>query len=256
VTYPQGQATVFTPPAVEGTEANGLALDNRNRIYVARGTNSRVDVYDLTTRQRVGRFTTPPGSFVNDLTVDRRTGDVYATDSFLPAIYRISGAQVAAGTGTPQTIPTAPEVTTAPVGTNPPKPFNANGIRFTPDGRYLLFDDLNDAALYRMTVPPANAPAQRQITRVAVTGGSLGDADGLEFDGRTLYVVDNGGERILNLSLSNDWTRATITKATTSPLYRTPTSAALTPDGRLLVSQAELFDTNGPPYAVTSQPRP
>lgn len=184
-------------------------------------------------------------------------GDLYATDSFRPAIYRLTKKQVEAGTGTPETIVVSPEVNGVGVNPqNPPKNFNVNGIRFTPDGKFIIFDDLNDSALFRMTVPPAGQPAKRQITKLVIEGGSLGDPDGLEFDGKDLLVVDNGGERLLEVELSRDYLRATIVSATTSPLFRTPSAASLTPDGRVLLSQFELFDPNGPPYFVTSIPRP
>lgn len=256
VTYPQGVATPFTPPITEGTESNGLAIDTRNRLYVARGNLARLDVYNLANAQRVARFTVPPGSFVNDVTINPRTGDAYFTDSFNARIFRVTAAQVAAGTGTPQIIPTAPETTSAPIGTNSTKPFNNNGIRFTPDGRFIVFDDLNDSALYVMTIPPPSAPTQRQIFRVPITNGNLGDADGLEFNGPFLYVVDNGGERVLKLGVDPSFRGARILSATTSPLYHTPTAAALAPNNQLLVPQSQLFEPVGPPYTVTSQTRP
>lgn len=264
LTYPQGQASVFLPPGVDAagtpdmrTEAVGMALDTKRRLYVAGGKGGRLHVYDLDTRRSVAQFDTGLTGFLNDVTVNPANGDVYVTDSFQPTIYRFTAAQVAAGKGTPEKITISPEVTSLPVGSNPPKPFNANGLRFTPDNKYLLFDDLNDSALYRMTVPPAGRPAQRQITKVAVSGGSLGDADGLEFNGSTLYVADNGGERILNLALSADYTKATITKATTTPTFRTPTGMALVPNGQLIVANSRLFDPVAPPpFTVVGIPRP
>lgn len=214
-------------------------------------------VYSLDTRTSVADFDTGLTGFLNDVTVNPQNGDVYVTDSFQPTIYRFTAAQVAAGKGTPEKITISPEVAVSPVGSNPPKPFNANGIRFTPDNKYILFDDLNDAALYRMTVPPAGKPDQRQITKVAVTGGSLGDADSLEWGGKTLYVADNGGERILNLTLSQDYTTASIVKATTTPTFHTPTGMALAPGNQLLVANSRLFDpVAAPPSTVVGITRP
>lgn len=258
VTYPEGRTSVFTPPGQGGQiESDGLAVDGKGRLYVAGGVTGTINVYDLGTAERVASFSTPLGlRFTNDVVV-APNGDVYATDSFRPAIFRVTAAQVDAGQGTPEQIDLSPEVNGTGINlANPPKPFNANGIRFTPDGKFILFDDLNDSALFRMTVPPVGQPAKREIRKLAIEGGSLGDPDGLEFDGKDLLVVDNGGERLLKVELSKDYLKAKIVSATTSPLFRTPTAAALTPDGRVLVSQAELFDTDGPPYAVTSIPRP
>ncbi|MBA2693275.1 MAG: hypothetical protein H0U65_12420 [Rubrobacter sp.] len=76
--------------------------------------------------------------------------------------------------------------------------------------------------------------------------------------GRTLYAVDNGGERVLKIRLSPDYLEGRIESATTSERFHTPTTLSKAPGNRLLVSNAEFFDASeaGPPYFVTSIPRP
>lgn len=256
-------AELYLPPGVDGRgqpdgrrEAAGVNTDDEGRLYVCGGNSGDLYVYDIGTKGLLARFSTGPGGFINDVTITR-DGDVYFTDSFRPFIYRVSGEQVERGGGEPEAIPLAPEVEYGPVGSGSAKPFNANGIRPTPDNRYIVFDDLNDSKLYRLTPPPEGEPASREIREIAVDG-DLGDADGLEFVGRTLYEVDNGGERINKLRLSGDYLRARIESSTTSPDFHTPTTISFAPGNRLLVSNAEFFDQSepGPPYFVVSIPRP
>lgn len=263
-------AEQFLPPLVDskGTfdgraEAAGVEAHD-GKLYVAGGALGRINVYDLNTRELVAGFETGPGGFINDVTVTAN-GDVFATDSFRPRIYRIGADRVAAGSGTPQTIDIAPEVNYplgTPLGTpfgTSPKPFNANGIKVTPDGNHIVFGDLNDSTLYRLTLPEDGNLADREIEPIEVEGGALGDVDGLEFaDDHTLYAMDNGGERVLKIALDDEYLSGTLESATTSPRFHTPTSASLAPEGRLLVSNAELFDPTepGPPFFVTSIPRP
>lgn len=258
-------AEVFLPPGRDGTgtpdmrtEAVGLGVDAKNRLYVAGGASGSLSVYDIRTKALLHTFETGRGGYLNDLTITRK-GDVYATDSFRPRIYRISAAKIDAKAGEPEIINTAPEVTTSPVGSRPPKPFNANGIRESPDGKYIVFDDLNDGALYVMTPPPPGKVTPRTIKPVTITGGNLGDADGLEFVGNSLYVADNGGERILRLDATSYTPTnfsAKIGAAVTAPQFHTPTGIAKAPGNRLLVANSELFDPNGPPFFVDSIARP
>lgn len=255
--YLDGRAAeVFLPITPTRNEAVGITLDRQRRLYVAGGKSGKLHVYDVDTKAEKATFDLGllGAGYLNDVTVDEQ-GCVYVTDSFLPRIYRWTPQQIAAGRGAPDVITTNPEVTTSPLGSNPPKPFNANGIRPTPDGKYLLFDDLNDAALYRMTIPPVGRPAERTITRVDVQGGSLGDADGLEFVGKQLYLADNGGERILKLATSKDYTTATIESATTSPAFHTPSGIAAIPGDRLLIANSRLFDP-GLPFTAVGIARP
>lgn len=250
---------VLVPRGANGQlEAVGVTQDAERRLYVAGGALGVLRVYDPDTKALLGSFPTlgsgvGPG-FLNDVTVDR-SGDVYATDSIRPQIYRWTAAQIGAGQGSPEVIATSPEATSLPVGTGTVKPFNNNGIRPTPDGRYILFNDLNDGALYRLT-PPKYGSTQREIVRVRVAGGVLGDADGMEFVGDTLYLADNGGERILKLKPSKDFASVTVESATTSPAFHTPTAVAKGPGDTLLVPNSELFDPNGPPFFVDTIKRP
>lgn len=255
---PPGQpAEVFLPAGTPDgrTEAVGVNVDDEGRLYVAGGSSGTLFVYDIASRTPVARFETGPGGFVNDVAITK-TGDVYFTDSFRPFIYRATEEQVEAGGGVPEAIPLAPEVNYGPGTRNPASPFNANGIRTTPNGKFVIFDDTNDGKLYRLR--PTDDPGARKIDEIRVRGGRTDNADGLELRGHTLYVVDNQNELIIEVLLSGNYLRGKVRSNTTSPEFHTPTTVSLAPGGRLLVSNAEFNDQSeaGPPYYVTSIPRP
>lgn len=189
----------------------------------------------------------------------------------LPSIYRVTEEQVKTGTGAPETIPLAPEVNYAK-NTRTNNELEANGIRFTPGGEFIIFDSLNNGELYRMTPPPPGNPAAREIVTIGgVTPEQVGNADGLEFlDSNTLYSVDNAvtkeentlfgdesPERIVKLHLSDDYLTARVLDVKKSNKFRTPTSVSKAPRDRLLVNNAEFFDGDGmEPFFVLSIPRP
>lgn len=247
------RARVFLPPGDDGRAGVfGVNVDNEGRLYAATGSQGFLDVIDIQTKELIVRFAPGGAGFVNDVEI-APNGDVYFTDSFEPFIYRVRAGQVDSGNGNVdanvERFPLAPEVVYEPG-------FNANGIRFTPNGKFVLFSDINSDKLYRLT--PTADPANREIREIQVQG-EFNDPDGLEFLNRdTLYAVDNMDDEIIKLRLSDNYTRARVLSNTTSDEFHTPTAAALAPNGRLLQANAEFFDTSepGPPYYVTSIPRP
>lgn len=286
-----GDAEVFMPTGFDGagdpdptrTQTHGFNVDKHDRLYVADVLSGFLHVYQLPEGNKVATFDTKeipddegPAPYINDVAISPKTGDVYFTDSNRPYIYRVTREQVEAGGGVPQAIDIDPPVDYGK-NTRTNNGLEANGIRFTPGGKYIIFDSLNNGELYRLTPlkgDPEDEPIVDGSDRIVTVEGpspvELGNIDGLEFkDGNTLYAVDNSStinetpgsfddnpERVLNLRFSGDYRRAEIVKETTNPEFRTPTAASLAPGNRLLINNAEFFDTNGPPYVVLSIPRP
>ena len=244
-------AEVFLPAGVPDgrTEAVGVNVDKEGRLYVAGGSTGTLFVYDIETKEPVARFETGEGGFINDVTITKK-GDVYFTDSFRPFIYKATAEQVEAGGGVPEAIPLAPEVNYGPGTQNPASPFNANGIRATQNGKYVIFADTNDGKLYRLET------ATNEIQEIQVQGRT-DNPDGLELRGHTLYVVDNQNELIVKVRLSGNYLKGRVVSNTTSPEFHTPTTVSIA-GGRLLVANAEFFDQSeaGPPYYVVSIPKP
>ena len=227
----------------------GVNVDKEGRLYVAGGSTGTLFVYDIETKEQVARFDTGAGGFINDVTITKK-GDVYFTDSFRPFIYKVTAEQVEAGGGVPEAISLAPEVNYGPGTQNPLSPFNANGIRATQNGKYIIFADTNDGKLYRLET------AINEIQEIQVQGRT-DNPDGLELRGHTLYVVDNQNELIVEVRLSGDYLEGRVVSNTTSPEFHTPTTVSIA-GGRLLVANAEFFDQSeaGPPYYVVSIPKP
>jgi DNA-binding beta-propeller fold protein YncE len=132
--------------------------------------------------------------------------------------------------------------------------FNANGVVVTPDGQHVIFTVTNSGKLYRVT--PGAGGGARQIKEIAIDRGPLTSADGLEIDGHTLFTVRNRDDLLVALTMSEDYASAKVTGERRDPLFKTPTSVALAPDGRLLVANAEYFNSDGAPYYVLSVKRP
>lgn len=101
--------------------------------------------------------------------IDPNNGDVYFTDSNLAFIYRVTEEQIKTGMGTPDTImlddPTYNNDVDYTKSTRTNNLVEANGIRFTPGGEFIIFDSLNNGELYRMAPPPGN-PAAREIVTI------------------------------------------------------------------------------------------
>jgi sugar lactone lactonase YvrE len=98
--------------------------------------------------------------------------------------------------------------------------FNANGIDATPDGKRLLVINSTTGILYN--VDPRTGAA------VAVdTGGvTLTQGDGILLRGKTLYVVRNQSNVIVELRMAPDFLSASQTDLLTDPDFDVPTTIA------------------------------
>ncbi|MGW2987411.1 SMP-30/gluconolactonase/LRE family protein [Streptomyces goshikiensis] len=237
-------AEVFLPAGTDGRHtANGLRVDARGRLWVTDST-AGVSVYDPRAGTRLAHFEVEGGeaSFVNDLAITP-DGTAYLTDSFRGVVYRVTPAQLAAGSGA---LRTAFDLR----GHLRPQPAGAvtlNGITADRTGRYLLTVDMTAGELHRLDLRTG------AITRVTLTGGDLLHADGLDLspDG-TLRAAHNTTNTLTRWRLSPDGTRARLTRTLTDPALQIPTTLTHTP-GRTLVVRSQ-FDKNGPLTPSTGTP--
>ncbi|MET9323772.1 superoxide dismutase [Streptomyces sp. NPDC003038] len=237
-------AEVFLPSGTDGRRtANGLRVDARGRLWVTDST-AGVSVYDTATGGRLAHFEvagTDP-RFVNDLTLTP-DGTAYLTDSVRGVIYRVTPAQLAAGSGPlTEAYDITPALRPRPAGT-----FSLNGIVSDPAGRYLLTVDMTAGDLYRVDL------ATGAVRRVALTGGDLKAADGLDLspDG-TLRVAHNVTNTLTRWRLTPDAAHAQLTRTVTDPSLQIPTTLAHT-RGRTLVVRSQ-FDKGGPMTPSTGTP--
>jgi sugar lactone lactonase YvrE len=167
--------------------ATGLKV-RKGLLYVAGASTGQIRIYDLADPAKAPVVFETGGGFINDLDLTPN-GDVYATDSTRPAIYKVSADAVKAGAGDVETIDVAPEIT---VDTTPGV-FNLNGIVARNDHELIVVQS-NTVKLYRITF--GDDLASRDIEEIEVDGGPLTGGDGLLLDRGRLLVVrgTNGAE--------------------------------------------------------------
>jgi streptogramin lyase len=202
-------ALVTLVPSASGP-AVGIAVDARNRVWVAGGPSGEIRVYDGTTGEALGLYTAGAG-FINDLVVTRDA--VYATNSFAPVL-----AVVPLGPG--GSLPASGAAEQLPlVGFPALGDFNANGIEAGQDGRLIV---AHSAAEALFAVDPRTGEAE-QID----LGQALPNVDGITRQGTTLYAVQNQLNQIaviaLDPSLASGQVRDTLTNAD----FDVPTTVSL-----------------------------
>jgi Cu-Zn family superoxide dismutase len=222
-----------------GKSAVGMKVA-RGKLYVAGGGTGTITVYDIATKAVVATFNTGAGGFLNDLVVTKQ-GDVFVTDSFRPTLWHVTAAQVAAGTGTPQAISVAPEITFQSGA------FNLNGIVAKKGGRQLIVVQSNNGKLFRIDLT-ATGRTITQIDAPAVVGG-----DGMLLDRGRLIVVQGGASpKLTFLKLRSNSTRGEIVATRTDPSLRGSSTVARS--GKLLLVVNAAFGQPAP-YTVSGLPR-
>lgn len=230
-----GQGGLLSPGS--GTQALGLQLDDRGRLFVAGGTGGDIRVVDTWTGAVLARYqvATPPDTFVNDVVLT--SAGAWFTDSRSAVLYHLP-------IGPDGALPEPEAVVRIPLNGDiayVPAAFNANGIVRTPDGAGLIIVQSVTGSLFR--VDPATG-ATRQIDLGTET---LIDGDGLLLDGSTLYVVQNRSNAIAVITLDNEGTVGTVERRIADPRFDVPATIAAF-GGRLYLPNAR-FGT--PPEATT-----
>ncbi|MFC5752809.1 SMP-30/gluconolactonase/LRE family protein [Actinomadura rugatobispora] len=226
-------AEVFLPAGADGRDtANGLKVDRAGRLWVTDSTTG-VAVYDTRTRRLLASFTVPGegARFVNDLAI-APDGGAYVTDSVRAVVYRATPRQLAQGGGT-----LVPRFDLSGVlEPHAPDAFTLNGI--VAAGRHLLAVDMTGGDLYRLD------PATGGIRKVALRGGDLLHADGLEFQHGRLWAVQNTTNTVTRWRVSRDGSAVSLERRLTDTSLRVPTTLARH-GGTLYVVRSQ-FDRGGP----------
>lgn len=197
---------------VDGRVAVGLKVD-RGLLLVAGGPTGDAYVYDARTGGEVAVLDlTDEPSFINDVTVTREAA--WFTDSQSAVLHRVALGPGGAPTGEVRDVPLTGDWQQV-------AGFNANGIASTPDGGTLLVINSTTGILY--TVDPATGEA----VAVDTGGADLTAGDGILLSGRTLYVVRNRLNEIVELRMSPDLLSATPVDTLTDPDFDVPTTIAL-----------------------------
>jgi sugar lactone lactonase YvrE len=240
-----------------GNAATGMKVF-KGRLYVSGASTGTIKVYDVQSGALLATFDTKGGSssptFINDLVVTR-DGDVFATDSFRPALYHLSAAEIAAGTPAAKPIAAGDVINTGPEipFDATPNTFNLNGIVDVGGGHgrhKLLVVDTNTGRLFRVNVRDG-ANSSRKIAEVTVKGGPLVGGDGMLVDRGRLIVVAGG--KLNFLKFKHGGLRARVVKVRTDPSLRGPSTIAKAFKQYLVVNAD--FAQNRKPFTVSGLPR-
>ena len=198
--------------------------------------NTGVSVYDTRTRRLVAQFVVPgtTATFVNDVTI-APDGSAYVTDSVRAVVYRVAPRDVAKGG----------RITLTPrfdlsrvVKPHAPEAFTLNGIVADPAGVSLLTADMTGGELYRLDT------ASGAIRTMALSGGDMRNADGLELQHGRLWVVHNVDHAISRWRVGRGGATARQERRTADTGLQLPTTLARS-RGVLYVVRSQ-FDKGGP----------
>jgi hypothetical protein len=213
-----------------GRAALGMRVDrSRGYLVVAGGPTGHAFVYDATSGADVADIPLG-GVLVNDVAVTPTA--YYFTETFGPLIYKVP-VNADGSFGTPSTI-----TVTGPAGTVTGS-FGLNGIDAVGDGSMLVVNhtDLGIVA----TVDPVTGVSRR----IDVEGLIPGTPDGLQLEGRTLYVVENFANTLAKIKLSGDLTHGTLVSQISDAALEVPSTAARFGSRMALVNAK--FDLGFPP---------
>ncbi|NYD51132.1 Cu-Zn family superoxide dismutase [Actinomadura luteofluorescens] len=231
-------AEVFLPAGADGRHtANGLKTDRAGRLWVI-DSSSGVAVYDARSRALLARFAVPGDGarFVNDLAV-APDGGVYLTDSSRAVVYQVTPRDLEAARGGTGTLTLRFDLSDV-LEPHEPADFTLNGIVADPTGRFLLTDDMLGGDLYRLDL------ATGAIRKVALSGGDMRNADGLELQDGRLWTADNVDNALTRWRVAPDGTRARLERTLADPSLQVPTTLVRR-HGTLYVVRSQ-FDKGGP----------
>jgi len=199
-----------------GRVAAGLDYDRRRDVlWVVGGPTGEIRAQDADNGKVLATYEFPSASprFLNDVVVTRHA--VFATDSFNQEL-----AVIPLKSGGSRHLPAASAATTLPLTGDVvfQDGFNLNGI--VESHHMLISVQSNTGLLFLIDENTGDS------TTIDLGGASVAGGDGLELDGRLLYVGRNQGEVDafqLNRSLTSGHLVATIT----DPTFDVPTTVAL-----------------------------
>ena len=167
-------------------------------------------------------------------------GGVNLVAGFRPTLWRVTNAQVRAGSGTPQAIPVGPEIayTTG---------FNLNGI--VARGHKLIVVQSNTGKLFSIVVKKGGTTREiHEIASDPVVGG-----DGMLLDRGRLLVVRGSPAALLFLKLKDHASSAELVATQTDSSLRGPSTVARARHLYLVVNAD--FATSTTPFTVSGLPR-
>lgn len=254
---PQMKPFINGPGVAGMTSGVGLHIHG-SYLIVAGGSSGIVFTYNIHTRALVHRFSNHLASnetFLNDLAIHPKTGDVYISDSTKDTLWHIPGAALAPSDTID--IDLTSFVTLSPIINYAPG-FNGNGIVFSDDSHVILGDS-NDATLFSICL------STKSITPVDLHGGWLGGVDGLVYKKPYLFSVngfhgnpsDPGTDYITVIKLANNGVSGNVVGNVTNPgLLKAPATIGLLPNEKEFLAVNFQGEADPPvlPYSLVRIP--
>jgi hypothetical protein len=229
-----GQGSVLVPS--RGRQAIGVAVDQRNRLFVAGGPTGDGYVYNARTGADIAQFNfTDDSSFVNDVVVTKRAA--WFTDSVRQFLYKVPIGRHGQ-LGSAQSIPLTGDIVYQ-------TGFNVNGIDATPNGKTLIIVQTNTGKLFKVN--------RSGVAREISLGGATVPGDGILLHGRKLFaVVRSPQDGVLVLRLRPNLRSGTVLRTITDADLDDPTTID-EHGSRLYAVNARFSTPPGPdvPYWVT-----
>jgi hypothetical protein len=229
-----GQGSELVPN--RGRQAIGVAVDQRNRLFVTGGPTGDGYVYDARTGADIAQYDfTSASSFVNDVVVTKRAA--WFTDSVRQFLYKVPigrNGQL----GTAQSIPLTGDIVYQ-------AGFNVNGIDATPNGRTLIIVQTNTGKLFKVN--------RQGVAHEITLGGVSVPGDGILLHGKKLYaVVRSPQDGVVVIKLRQNLSSGSILRTITNPDLDDPTTID-EHGSRLYAVNARFSTPPGPnvPYWVT-----
>jgi sugar lactone lactonase YvrE len=242
----EGEVLVTGP----GTPTRGVFYEERgNRLFAANGADKGY-VYDADTGEQLGAYTFANGKLINDVVVTQDAA--YFTDSLQPLLYVVplgSAGELPAANGV-ETLELVGDYRYDAAAPSP-RSINNNGIVATPDGKQLIVINMGTKTLY--LVDPASGVC-RTIQLDEPLPAPQGD--GLDLQGRDLYVVMNAGNKVVQIRLAPDFASGVVTRTITSPRFDIPTTIAVFGNSLYAVNaRVTTPPESTTPYSVVRVPR-
>jgi sugar lactone lactonase YvrE len=221
-----------------GTQAVGMKVDDRHRLWVAGGGGGDARVYDTRTGALLAKFqlAATDDTFVNDLVFTDRSA--WFTDSRKAVLY-----EVPLNLKSHRTL----ELTGGDLVITPGA-VNLNGIVTGLDGSLIAVQS-NTGKLFRIDKRTG------ETVSIDLHGQTLTNGDGMLREGRQLYVVQNSLNKVVRYTLSRDG--ATLAAERTDPRFDVPATVAAF--GKRLYLPNARFSTTPTPettYNVIAVERP
>ena len=204
-------AKIFSAAGADGRTAALGARPDHKRVYVGSFGSGKVWIYNESNGKLIATLDTgATSSVMNDFSF-LPNGTAFVTDSINPFLWRITWAKNKPTLEKWLDFTGTPFVYAAGI--------NADGIVTSGNGRWLVINQLSTGKLFRVDV------ASKAVTQIDVGGFDLTNADGMDIQSRSLYVVRNSNAQIVKVDLSADFSTGAVDTVTTSPAFLFPTAA-------------------------------